>query len=280
MVYFRGLVLDFKDVLAKIGVSGSDKVTLLTGDASTRKYYRAESNEGSYIIMYGEPYPVSDPNIVNYGILKKAGIRIPEFIKMDPKYGVIIEEDIGSVHLQDVDNKELLEQYYYTAIKNMQTFHRCRSDISFTKQKFISELNMTLDYYVKAYKGRKNVDVELVDAVNEKIVSSMMDQPTAYLHRDYHSRNMMVKNGELVLIDFQDARMGPYSYDIASLVIDPYISLDDVFRDNLVSTYYDLVANPLFGVSMDDYINHYSLCYLQRGIKMLGTFSYQKVERG
>lgn len=271
--------MDLKEVLSKIGITGTDKISLLAGDASTRKYYRAESNDGSYVIMQGDPYTLSDPNIINYNILKEAGVRVPEFIEMDPKYGVIIEEDIGSTHLQDIRDKGLLTEYYNVAIKNMQTYHRCRSDVGFTKQKFISELNMTIDYYVKAYNKRKMIDQSLVDAVNETMVVSMMDQPIAYLHRDYHSRNMMVKNGELILIDFQDARMGPYSYDIASMVIDPYISLEETYREQLVSRYYDVVAGPLFGVSKEEYRRHFSLCYLQRGIKMLGTFSYQSVER-
>ncbi len=107
----------------------------------------------------------------------------------------------------------------------------------------------------------------------------MMAQPQALLHRDYHSRNIMIKNSELVLIDFQDARMGPYTYDIASLAIDPYVDIDDQFRSNLVEEYYNLVKD-LVKVSRQDYLRHYSLCYLQRGIKMLGTFSYQKTEKG
>jgi len=270
--------LDIKDIISKLGISPLDEVELLAGDASTRKYYRVRTELGSYVLMLGDTYDVSDPNIINYNILKKAGIRVPEFFKLEPHLGVILQEDIGSLHLQDITDQNNIMRYYQDAIKNMQTYHRCSSQVSFTKEKFISELNMTYEYYVRSYM-KKDIDKELVLLVNNSVVDSMMSQPFAYLHRDYHSRNLMIKGDELVVIDFQDARMGPYPYDIVSLTIDPYINLDKNSRELIVVKYYDLVAAPLFKVSKDDYMKDYYISYLQRGIKMLGTFSYQSIVR-
>jgi N-acetylmuramate 1-kinase len=270
--------LDIKNIISKLGISPLDEVELLAGDASTRKYYRIRTELGSYVLMLGDAYDVSDPNIINYNILKKAGIRVPEFFKLEPHLGVILQEDIGCLHLQDLADKNDVIHYYHDAIKNMQTYHRCSTQISFTKEKFMSELTMTYEYYVRLYMKRE-MDKELVLLVNNSIVEPMMLQPFAYLHRDYHSRNLMVKGEELVIIDFQDARMGPYSYDIASLTIDPYISLDKSSRELIVEKYYDLVAAPLFKVSKDEYMKDYYISYLQRGIKMLGTFSYQSIVR-
>ncbi len=270
--------MDIKNIISKLGISPLDEVELLAGDASTRKYYRIRTELGSYVLMLGDAYDVYDPNITNYNILKKAGIRVPEFFKLEPHLGVILQEDIGCLHLQDLTDKNDVVHYYYNAIKNMQTYHRCSTQVSFTKEKFMSELAMTYEYYVRSHMKRE-MDKELVLLVNNSIVDQMMLQPFAYLHRDYHSRNLMVKGEELVVIDFQDARMGPYSYDIASLTIDPYISLDKSSRELIVEKYYYLVAAPLFKVSKDEYMKDYYISYLQRGIKMLGTFSYQSIVR-
>lgn len=270
--------MELNEILRKTGFKEGSNVELLAGDASTRKYYRIKENDTSYVIMQSEPFSDKDPNIICHDLFRNCGTRVPEFIKVIPQEGIIVEEDIGGVHLQDVSDKGLLENYYNKAVDDMHKYQKTSTNTAFTKEKFLSELDMTFNYYVTKYRNKKLDNKKKVDSFCVDLVDKMMDQDKLFLHRDYHSRNIMVKDGELVVIDFQDARMGPYTYDVVSLAIDPYISLDETFRTNILKLYYDLVSKDI-GVDYDDYLRHCDLCYLQRGIKMLGTFSYQKIEK-
>lgn len=271
--------MNFKEILKTAEFSEKSTIELLAGDASSRKYYRVVSDGMFYILMHTEPFTLSDSNIVNQKILKDAGVRVPDFIKIIPEKGIIVEEDIGSFHLKDINNQDQLVSYYNEALSCMRKYQRLLSDISFTKEKFVSELEMSFEYYVKGYKNKNINNDEKLKLFYSDLVDEMMIQPNLFLHRDYHSRNIMIKNYEIVLIDFQDARMGPCTYDIASLAIDPYINIDDKFRDGLVNDYYDLVKD-LIKITKEDYLKYYNLCTLQRGIKMLGTFAYQSIVKG
>ena len=266
-------------MLKKAGFDENSKVESLAGDASTRKYYRVSSNDRNYVIMEDKQFINIDPNIACHKLFKDCGVRVPGFIRTFPQEGIIVEEDLGQTHLQDVRLKKQLDSYYKEAVANIIKYQKSFISTSFTKEKFLSELEMTLKYYVMMYKGKDVKDKKHIDAFCVDLVDKMMAQPQALLHRDYHSRNIMIKDSELVLIDFQDARMGPYAYDIASLTIDPYIDVDSDFRNSLIDDYYNGIKD-IVKVTHQDYLKHYSLCYLQRGIKMLGTFSYQKIEKG
>jgi hypothetical protein len=139
---------------------------------------------------------------------------------------------------------------------------------------------MTTEYYIKGYKQRtlKGSEQKELETVYEELVDEMMTQKKLLLHRDYHSRNLMIKNDAVYVIDYQDSRLGPYTYDVASLVIDPYIELDRTLKDRIITGYYEGIK----GYAKETYIDfkkHYHLCFLQRGIKILGTFAYQKVIR-
>ncbi|MFH1223653.1 MAG: phosphotransferase [Pseudomonadota bacterium] len=250
------------------------KMELLSGDASTRKYYRVLSDSGTKVLMQDEPFDKNSPIVRCNRFFKALGIRVPEMYETDYEKGTILQEDVGSLHLQDVSDKAQLKRCYDEALDIMLLYQTAaRSfDVSFTKEKFISELVMTNEYY------SQSSDKRLLPFFNE-LVDEMMKQAQLFLHRDYHSRNLMVKNGHLVVIDYQDARMGPFTYDLASLTIDPYIKLTSDITNELVEKYYDGIKD-VVGVNSKEYKRYYELCYLQRGIKILGTYAYQKIKKG
>jgi aminoglycoside/choline kinase family phosphotransferase len=138
---------------------------------------------------------------------------------------------------------------------------------------------MTTEYYINKYMDRVLSD-KTKSKLNDfyiDLVSKMMEQPFLLQHRDYHSRNIMIKDGDLFIIDLQDARLGPLAYDMASLMIDPYIDLDDDIVNDCLEHYYKGISN-FIPCSYDEFIYIYRLCFLQRGIKILGTFAYQKMK--
>ena len=103
----------------------------------------------------------------------------------------------------------------------------------------MSELNMTTEFYFDGYKKSmlNSTDKNELESVYKDIINKMMKQKSLLLHRDYHSRNIMIKDNSLFVIDYQDARLGPYTYDLASLIIDPYIYLSDNLKKHIIDRY-------------------------------------------
>ena len=267
-------------------------ITLLTGDASTRKYYRVEHSGGSFVLMKGDPFPDSDPNLQSLKAYSEMGINVPSVHKVFPELGVMIQQDVGNMHLQLVKDMGHLKKYYEEAVNILITFQKKAfshekdgrdiypNKIRFTHEKFMSELNMTTEYYVNGIRGVKGSDRQKnrLQELYTNIINEMMEQPFLLQHRDYHSRNLMVHSDKLYVIDIQDSRLGPFTYDVASLVIDPYIELDNVLCDDIIDSYYKGIKD-IVKCDHGQYLRYYNLCFLQRGIKILGTFAHQKINR-
>ena len=109
------------------------------------------------------------------------------------------------------------------------------------------------------------------------MASELANEPRVLCHRDYHSRNLMVHGGSLHIIDFQDARMGPDTYDLASLLRDSYVDITDVELDALVQSFLALKGP---AVDAGEFRRRFDLMSLQRNLKALGTFGHQTATRG
>ncbi|MCX6111865.1 MAG: phosphotransferase [Proteobacteria bacterium] len=268
-------------------------ITLLAGDASTRKYYRVTSLDKSLIFMKCDPFNNDDANVRSLEAYSGMGINVPEVYELFPELGVLVQEDIGDLHLQNIKDKGLLKKYYKDVVDMLIKFQRQAlahekngkkiypNSISFTKEKFMSELNMTTEFYIEKLNNKKisHNKKDILQKLYTDIVDRMMQQPTLLQHRDYHSRNLMIYKDSVYMIDIQDSRQGPFTYDIASLVIDPYIDLDNKLYEEMIGSYYDGIKD-VIGCSHKEYLRYYDLCFIQRGIKILGTFAYQKTEKG
>jgi aminoglycoside/choline kinase family phosphotransferase len=111
------------------------------------------------------------------------------------------------------------------------------------------------------------------------LASELSDEPRVVCHRDYHSRNLMVREGRLAVIDFQDARLGPDTYDLASLLRDSYVDITDRELDDLIAYFLALKRSDDARTSADEFRRRFDLMALQRNLKALGTFGYQTVTR-
>ena len=280
---------NIKEIQGAVGFSDKAVVSLLAGDASSRKYYRVTDAGKNFIIVVSAPFSDDDPAILSNIAFKKLGVPVPEILKVIPEKGLMVKEDLGGVHLQDIKVDKKLFDYYDSVVDIMLTYQLNSANTkeplyplsySFTKEKFISELNMTTEYYFDGYKKNKlnGSDKKELELVYSDLVDKMMQQQFLLLHRDYHSRNIMLSKGKLFVIDYQDARLGPYTYDLASLIIDPYIELGESLKKHIIERYYNGVKH-FINEPVADFDSDYSLCFLQRGIKILGTFAYQKLEK-
>jgi N-acetylmuramate 1-kinase len=282
----------FYKILKDIGLDDAELVPLYK-DASDRIYYRIIHDSGNLVLMsQGSSINKEDLNLRSIEDFRSLGVRVPKIYKVFYEEGVLIQEDLGDEHLESVNDLSKLNLYYMKAVDVLLNFQKKANQVkvsgktlsvlkrSFTAEKFLSELRMSTEYFVKKYKGKK-LDLKTSSRLEDfykELVLEMMKQPFLLQHRDYHSRNIMLKKGELFIIDLQDSRLGPMSYDIASLMIDPYINIPQSLKNDCVETYYEGVKG-FTTCSKSDFLYFYNCCFLQRGIKILGTFAYQKIEK-
>ena len=150
--------------------------------------------------------------------------------------------------------------------------------IAFDVEKLTWELDFFLRHYLAAYRNAVLPQAEF-DAVRGEfkvIIEELAGEPRVLCHRDYHSRNLMLSQGQLYLIDFQDARMGPDTYDLASLLRDSYVDLNDIAINELIAYFLALKGS---SVPEADFRARFDLMALQRNLKAMGTFGYQTTTR-
>jgi aminoglycoside/choline kinase family phosphotransferase len=150
--------------------------------------------------------------------------------------------------------------------------------VAFDVEKLTWELEFFVKYFILGYRGVALKDSER-SALQEEwaaIVNELAAEPRVLCHRDYHSRNLMLSDGNLYIIDFQDARMGPDTYDLASLLRDSYVDIADWELDDLIACFLALKGD----VHVQEFRRRFDLMALQRNLKALGTFGYQTMTRG
>jgi aminoglycoside/choline kinase family phosphotransferase len=152
----------------------------------------------------------------------------------------------------------------------------------FDVKKLMWELNFMLDYYVGEFCGsplESSARKELRE-VFTPLCESLAAEKLYFTHRDYHSRNLMCDQGHLILIDFQDARMGPCQYDLVSLLKDSYVNIEDTLVEELID-YYILLKEKEEGQKVDRerFRDIFDKMSIQRNLKAVGTFAYQSVKK-
>jgi aminoglycoside/choline kinase family phosphotransferase len=275
----------------------------LAGDASDRKYYRisfqmGESSEPpkSMILMQlQEPHPGHENDFTRtLKFLKTLGLPAPELFQYQSKKGLLFLEDLGGHTLEDWirDHPEDKETFYRQAVDLLVRLHHLATKnisaecpafhLNFDVEKLMWEMDFMLEHYVKGLHQSHLNDQEIAKMRGHflTLCQTLAKQEPIFTHRDFHSRNMMVKNGDLVLLDFQDARMGPCQYDLVSLLKDSYVPLDENFRNELIERYIlgkEKVENR--PVDRQEFHQIFDLMSIQRNLKAVGTFAFQAVAK-
>jgi aminoglycoside/choline kinase family phosphotransferase len=274
----------------------------LPGDASTRKYYRLFARGGtSYILMKLESFLDKKDKLDFIEVQKhlvKSGIDVPKILETDPKRGFILLEDLGDItllrKLQDVSNPDFERHLYERVIDSLVALQVKASDpaqssidafgLRFDHKKLMWEVNFTLEHFYQTYLARQVSAADLNTMVTgfSEICKFLEDQPIVLTHRDFHSRNVMVTpDDRLVMIDFQDARLGPAQYDLASLLKDSYYQLEEGQISRLLD-YYLARWEALSGkkIDRDKFIEVFDMMAVQRNFKAIGSFASFLNRRG
>ncbi len=248
----------------------------LAGDASLRKYYRIEDPLHSGIVMDASAQPESVAPFVDIAHrLYEAGVRTPKINAFDLKQGFVFMEDLGSRHFYDAIEKEGTH-YYPKAVETIVKMQR--ADTSglppYDRAFLLFEMGLMEEWYLEKHLGvtLSSDEKALVDTTLEKIADVVEQQAQGlFVHRDYHSRNLMFDcKDDIVVIDFQDARVGALTYDLVSLLKDAYVELPQEEVTRLALYFRDIS-----GVDVDDttFMKWFDFMGLQRHIKILGIFA-------
>lgn len=272
----------------------------LKGDASGRSYFRLDFAGGfpkSIVVMkVGSSFKNDELDFLKLRkFLAECNVPTPKIYFTNPSKGVIYLEDCGDTLLAsragEVSEKEL-KGLYRKALDTlviMQLEGTRRIDDKnpaygrkFDTAKFMEELNHTTIYFIKGLRGKSlsASDEKRLKTFFLELVRPIEKEPLVFTHRDYHARNIMLKKGRIFVIDFQDARMGPLHYDVASLLFDSYVKLTDNVRDELLNYYLDrLNLTASRKLDKKSFLRMLSRVSLQRNLKALGTFGFQAVEK-
>ena len=298
--------------LAEMGLGPGDaKVVPLTSDASDRRYFRVRLRDAPSQVLAVHPGPLAFDTLPFANVarlLSAMPVPVPRILAHSDALGIIALEDLGDVTLQAHVGTASPEEHaalYRQAVTHINTIQRRGRElaspdyvpygIAFDVEKLTWELQFFTKHFLEAYRGARLTDSDRAALAHEyaSIAEELASEPPVLCHRDYHSRNLMLHEGRLHIIDFQDARMGPDTYDLASLLRDSYVDFDDQQVDDLVAFFLAQRAAPEADTrdpstrpgssrasSRDDFHRRFDLMALQRNLKALGTFGFQTTARG
>ncbi len=263
----------------------------LTGDASTRRYYRVFCKNISYVVCLDNPSDTIEENsfLRVQSFLFEKGIRVPKIIHTNISKGYILEEDLGDItllnHLAKIDSLETEFNLYKKVINELITLHTLSIsevekpnifDLKFDSEKLNFEIEFSVKYFLGHFLGVEDKSIkEDVIQLFKPICENLASHDMVLTHRDFHSRNVMVLEDDLVMIDFQDARWGIPQYDLASLLDDCYYSLSRENQYKLLKHYYENVDEKVHNQgSFEEFKSLYEEMALQRVFKAIGSFSY------
>ena len=274
------------------------RIVPLTGDASDRRYVRVLLKGRASVVLSVHAGPISYATSTFVRVAQLFALMplpVPRIVHHDDALGVLGLQDLGDVTLQAhlgglsaPDRGKRYREAVGLIVRLQQRGAELATpdhppySVAFDHEKLMWELEFFVRHFLLAYRGALP-DETVRDALRVEwtsIVAELAGEPRVLCHRDYHSRNLMWHEGALYVIDFQDARMGPDTYDLVSLLRDSYVDLPDAAVDDLIDYFYALTrgaaASPAESL---EFRRRFDLMALQRNLKALGTFGYQTTTR-
>jgi hypothetical protein len=287
-----GALTLIREHLAERRPGRATTVTPLFGDASTRRYFRlAEGGTSHVLALYPEPFVAEELSYLTvHGLLDGYGLPVPATVDVDGGRGIVLQEDLGDRTLQEVlrearDGER--DDLYREAVDEIAELQARAGRGPQKAECFriafdIEKLSWELHYFLKHFlEGHRGCDLTVEDRATlseafHELSHEIASWPRVLCHRDYHSRNLMLHCGRLYWIDFQDARMGPATYDLASLLRDAYVDVPEELREELKERFRQK-ATP--DEAREVFRRRFDLMCVQRNLKALGTFGFMATVR-
>ncbi len=275
----------------------------LAGDGSDRKYFRVEAGECSLIladhgIHSGESFGQAEAFATIGRHLGEKGIPVPEIYGFDRFSGLVFIEDAGDIHLQDIVLQEndpaVISRLYRKIIDELEAMSvsgKIGFDTAWAYQGAYYDRELIIEkeclYFtqclVKGYLQIRDIPEQRLLPEFQRLAGAILENAyNGFMHRDFQSRNILVKNSRPVFIDFQGARIGPVQYDLASLLADPYVNLDEDLVSGLAAYAGERVAARAHPGTWDTkrFFRGYRLCCISRLMQALGAYGFLVAEKG
>ncbi len=252
-----------------------------SSDASFRRYYRATFKDSTLIVMDAPP-PHEDcrPFVKIAGIFREAGVHLPEIISQDIERGFLLLSDLGNrTYLEALDDGNADELYREAAESLIRIQLQSRPGVlpDYSDELLMREMNLFRQWYLEKNLGLElgTEQIAILEKVLARLLENNLSQPRVYVHRDYHSRNLMVTEPNPGILDFQDAVYGPITYDIVSLFRDAYISWEEERVLDWVIRYWEKARKSGLPVNPDfsEFYRDFEWMGAQRQLKVVGIFS-------
>lgn len=270
----------------------SGPLLTVSGDASFRRYFRLPLADGSLVAVDAPPDKEdSRPFVAIARALRAHGVHVPEVVAADFDQGFMLLEDFGDVLLRPRLDESSVDALYARAMQTLAHLLAC-DDVPghalppYDRQRLMDEMALLRDWFVARY-----LQLELDTAQQAvlgnafaMIADEVLEQPQVFVHRDYHSRNLMLlANGEIGVIDFQDAVTGPVTYDLVSLLRDAYVVWPEADVARWVGEFAALLrAEQRLPADVDDalFMRWFDWMGAQRHLKVVGIFARLSIRDG
>jgi hypothetical protein len=267
------------------------QLTVVSGDASFRRYFRLHHANGSFIAVDAPPDKEnSRPFVAIAQALFAHGVKVPEVIAADFDLGFMLLSDFGDVLLCPSLTNDTVDGLYRLAMTELVHLQSCPAPSNYTlppydHAKLMTEMALFKDWFVAQYLGLtlNDDEIALIDRTCQQIADAVDQQPVVFVHRDYHSRNLMVlPDGGMGIIDFQDAVTGAITYDLVSLLRDAYIEWPTAQVQGWVEDFRQLLqANgQITHVNSEQFLQWFDWMGAQRHLKVVGIFARLSLRDG
>ena len=254
-----------------------------SSDASFRRYFRVDAADGGSFIVMDAPPPQENvqPFIDVANLFAATSVTVPTILAQDVAQGFLLLTDLGGTTYLSVLNNDTAHKLYLDAIDALvllQSQSKPGVLPDYDRALLHRELMLFPDWYLSKHLGATLTDTQTAELnkVLDILLANNLAQPQVYVHRDYHSRNLMVlERGNPGILDFQDAVYGPLTYDLVSLLRDAYVEWDEEMVLDWAIRYWErarragLPVNP----DIDAFYRDFEFMGLQRHLKVLGIFA-------
>ena len=281
------------------GYSGRLRIKALKGDGSDRRVYRLMAGNRTFICVSHpngrEGFPSENDSFFHIaGHLREKGLPTPLIHAFDPRSGLFLMQDFGDFSLESLISKikepRLIKRIYETILKVLLKIQIAGTedfdsrycydtpvfDGLFSWQR---ESRYFIEAFLKGFLKWKAVPAAVEKELKDLALAVDREKTRLFLYRDFQSRNIMIWDGGIGLIDFQAARLGPPQYDLASVLIDPYVNIPEQIQEELLDFFVKelsglILINPLI------FKENYEIIAFQRNLQILGAFSFLSRVKG
>ncbi len=266
------------------GVETDASLTTMPGDASFRRYFRLLTDQGSFVVMDAPPPEHCGAFVAIAHALRAMSLHVPDIFAADLEKGLLLLTDFGDVTYLKGLTPANADNLYQQALAALAVLQGCRQVPNHQVPPFTIDFMLQEWAWHKEWFLEKLLDLSAPDELDKcytRLVVQAAAQPQVFMHRDFHSANLMVLPNAVGILDFQDAFIGPVTYDVVSLLRDCYIDWPDFQVQAWAISYAQRLRElNVLDVSDKTFLYWFDLMGMQRHLKALLTFARKSVRDG